>query len=76
MHICDNKCFYYPENPSKIIKEYIDDFGIKHRECEFLCCLDGHRIKSHKKCKNYKIIIGADLFVKKKENDSFLYNEN
>ena len=51
MHICDNKCFYYPENPSKILKEYIDDFGIKHRESEFLCCLDGHRILKYKKCK-------------------------
>lgn len=54
MHICDSKCFYYPENPSKILKEYIDDFGIKHRESEFLCCLDGHRILKYKKCKNYK----------------------
>ena len=55
-HICDTKCIYYPLEPSDIIKEYTDKFGLKHRECIFLCRFDEHRIVNYKKCKNYKRI--------------------
>lgn len=55
-HICDTDCIYYPSYPTEIIKEYIDEFGLKHRECIFLCEFDDHRITKHCKCKNYKSI--------------------
>ena len=53
-HICNTDCIYYPLNPDKIIKEYIDNFGLKHRECIYLCRFDDHRIKKYQVCKNYK----------------------
>lgn len=53
-HICDMNCIYYPLNPTKTVKEYIDKFGLKHRECIYLCGFDDHRIKEFRICKNYK----------------------
>lgn len=55
-HICSRDCIYYPFNPTEILKEYIDEFGLKHRECIYLCGLDEHRITKFKVCKNYKKI--------------------
>ena len=37
-----------------VLKEYIDNFGLKHRECIYLCRFDDHRIKKYQVCKNYK----------------------
>ena len=55
-HICDEKCIYYPTYPSSIIDEYIDNFGLKHREAVYLCNFDDHRIEMFCKCKHYKTI--------------------
>lgn len=55
-HICDRECIYFPLNPTKVLKEYVDDFGLKHRECVYLCGFDEHRIEKFCICKNYKKI--------------------
>lgn len=55
-HICDRDCIYFPSIPDEVLKEYVDDFGLKHRECIYLCRFDEHRIKDYIICKNYKSI--------------------
>ena len=55
-NICNPDCIYYPKYPNKIIKEYINKYGIKEREAEFLCDYDDHRILKFEKCDNYRRI--------------------
>lgn len=54
IHICDSNCIYYPLYPLKVLKEYIDEFGISHRVSVYLCKFDSHRIIKYDLCKNYK----------------------
>ena len=53
-HRCDAACKYFPTEASKILDEYFDAYGIKHRESIFLCWYDGHRITEYEDCVNYK----------------------
>lgn len=53
MNKCSHKCKYFPSEAKKIITEYKDEFGIKHRNSVFLCLYDGHRILSYLDCENY-----------------------
>ena len=54
MKKCDTKCIYYPLEPSEILRIYKDKFGVKHRECIYLCGFDFHRIEKYELCSNYK----------------------
>ena len=53
-HRCDATCKYFPTEASKILDEYFDAYGIKHRESIFSCWYDGHRITKYEDCVNYK----------------------
>lgn len=54
---CNPNCVYYPQLPDRTIKEYIDENGLKHKECVYLCCYDDHRILYFDEdCPNYKSI--------------------
>lgn len=46
--LCDCRCIYFPQDPSKIIKERIVD-GVKQRETEYRCAYDESLIRSWKK---------------------------
>ena len=37
-HRCDATCKYFPAEASKILDEYFDAYGVKHRESIFLWC--------------------------------------
>lgn len=52
--ICNPKCIYYPSEPNEVIREYVDEFGLKHREARILCLYDDHLIEEFRKCKHYK----------------------
>lgn len=52
---CNPNCFYFPnDNSIKHICSYLDDFGLKHQEREFICFYDGHKIEKWEYCENYK----------------------
>lgn len=51
---CSPKCIYYPTEPNEVIREYVDEFGLRHREAKILCLYDDHLIKEFKKCRHYK----------------------
>lgn len=53
-HICSPDCIYYPVDPNEVVKEYIDENGLKHREAIFTCIFDDHRITQFDMCENYK----------------------
>lgn len=53
-HRCDATCRYFPAEASKILDEYSDAYGVKHRESIFSCWYDGHRITKYEDCVNYK----------------------
>lgn len=53
-HRCDATCKYFPTEASKILDEYSDAYGVKHRESIFSCWYDGHRITKYEDCVNYK----------------------
>lgn len=53
-HRCDVTCRYFPAEASKILDEYSDAYGVKHRESIFSCWYDGHRITKYEDCVNYK----------------------
>ena len=53
-HRCDATCKYFPTEASKILDEYFDAYGIKHRESIFFFFFDGHRITEYEDCVNYK----------------------
>ena len=53
-HRCDAASKYFPTEASKILDEYFDAYGIKHRESIFSCWYDGHRITEYEDCVNYK----------------------
>ena len=53
-HRCDATCKYFPTEASKILDEYFDAYGIKHRKSIFSCWYDGHRITEYEDCVNYK----------------------
>lgn len=55
-HICEQKCIYYPTMPSEIIKEFVNEYGIKEREAVYLCGYDEHRITEFINCDYYKSI--------------------
>lgn len=46
--LCDIRCIYFPQDPSKILKESIVD-GVKQRQTEYRCMYDESLIKSWKK---------------------------
>ena len=49
-HRCDATCKYFPAEASKILDEYFDAYGVKHRESIFSCWYDAHRIVSYEDC--------------------------
>jgi hypothetical protein len=53
-HICDVHCMYYPRYPSEILDEYIDEFGLKHRDSIWICGYDDHMLLDYQECKHYK----------------------
>ena len=53
MKICNPSCVYFPQYPSEILNEYIDENGVKRRSSIFLCGYDSHRIINYEKCDNY-----------------------
>lgn len=59
-HICNPKCIYYPLNYSDIIKEFINEYGVKEREAVYLCDYDEHRITRFEMCDNYKEFVIND----------------
>lgn len=54
MHICDSYCVYFPQEPTKIITEYVDFGTVKHRKSIYLCNYNDKRIVGYKECKYYK----------------------
>lgn len=53
---CSPECIYFPREPSQVLSEYLDEFGIKRRNSVFLCGFDDHRIIEYIKCENFKSI--------------------
>lgn len=74
-HICDPKCIYFPQYSSKIKKEYIDAFGVKHRDACHMCGYDDHRIEKFIICEHYRGKVRSSIEQDKKD-EPFLYDEN
>lgn len=55
-HKCDPLCIYYPEYPNTILREYTDEFGLKHQVGVYSCIFDEHRILKFDECENYKTV--------------------
>lgn len=51
---CNPKCIYYPSDSKEKIKEYTDEYGVKHQENIYICRYSGDRITKYNKCQFYK----------------------
>lgn len=56
---CNHNCKNFPPEAKEILREYKDEFGVKHRESVFVCLYDGHRIKSYLDCEHYELKNGG-----------------